>query len=136
MEVINGGGTTLWDIIAAVSAAICAIGVSAPFVRRWAIAVWRDVRKTLPNDYASAKSAPLWLKAALAMMLVWSVGSLLAFGLTGGMAGTAPVLVMFWVGSVAVAVSVAYPVWLGHAIVRWVKRPPRVTVGKSGSQSP
>ena len=87
---LKGIITTLVGILAA-SAVLYAVRKCSPLARRWSVALWRHTRQTMAADCAAAKTLPLWLKMTLGLMLTWSMGGVLAYALTGGMDGAAPV---------------------------------------------
>ena len=72
-----------------------------PIAWRYLSAWWRSHGPGIAAGFAS-----VWRKALVALTLAWSTGGVLAYGLTGGMEGAAPLWAMCLLGSLSLAVWV------------------------------
>ena len=95
------------------------IGSVCPIGRRWLSAWWRRHGR----EVAAAFPA-MWRNSLITLTVVWSAGGVLAYGLTGGMEGAAPLWALCWLGSVSLAVW-GCAAWQGGLAVRWTVRQTR-----------
>ena len=70
-----------------------------PYSQRIAASLWRWCRPRLAAKWAAARAAHWWRKVFAALALPSFIGGVVAGLLTGGMDGTAPPLVLCWLGS-------------------------------------
>ncbi len=85
----------------------------------WVSAWWRRCAPRVAVVFAAA-----WRKAVIVLTLAWSAGGVLAYGLTGGMEGAAPLWALCWLGSVSLAVW-GCAACQGGLAVRWTVRQTR-----------
>ena len=94
-----------------------------PIAWRHLSAWWWSLRPGIAAGFAW-----VWPKSIIALVAAWSAGGVLAYGLTGGMEGTAPLWAMYWLGSVSLAVW-GCAAWQGGLAVRWAGRQTRRLLG-------
>ena len=113
--------STVSEVIATVFLSTLLIPVvrrSKPISLRWLSGLWSRSWSTFTADYPEAKSTPCWHKALAGFLLVYGVGGVLAYALTGSMNDAAPVWAVCWAGSVSLALW-GYAGWMA---VRWAMR--------------
>ena len=87
-----------------------------PIAWRYLSAWWRSHGRGIAAGFSS-----VWRKALVALALAWSAGGVLAYGLTGGMEGAAPLWATCWLGSA----SLSLWGYAGCVVVRLVVRQTR-----------
>ena len=87
-----------------------------PSARRCLSAWWRRHGPRIAAGFAS-----VWRKALVALTVVYGVGGVLAYGLTGGIDDSAPLWAICWLGSLSLSLW-GCAAWQGCRAVRWAAR--------------